>query len=62
MYTEIYSISTNRFQSKLVKIEASMSKGMFAFSVLGVSKAYSKNIYDKVSSILKSLGLRLPPK
>lgn len=62
MYTEIYSISTNRFQSKLVKIEASMSKDMFAFSVLGVSKAYSKNIYDKVSSILKSLGLRLPPK
>ncbi len=62
MYTELYSISTNRFQSKLVKIEASMSKGMFAFSVLGSTKAYSKKIYDKVTSILKSMGLRLPPR
>lgn len=62
MYTELYSISINRFQSKLVKIEASMSKGMFAFSVLGSTKTYSNKIYDKVTSILKSMGLKLPPR
>lgn len=62
MYTKLNSMALVGKQVKRIEIEANMSKGMFAFSILGVSHQFQKQLYEKIKIILKSLNLRLPNK
>lgn len=62
MYTKVKSLVIANQKIITINVEANISRGMFAFKVLGVTSTYEKKIKEKINSIFKTYGQKLPNK
>lgn len=62
MFTQVLSAAIYGVDARIVRVEADVSDGLPAFSMVGYVSAQVKEAQDRVRTAVRNIGLALPPK